>query len=273
MEYDNVCELIAAAKPTEQVEQALNGNLEKAGIITPQCPDALVASKLFNVATAAMDVLRKDPSNPLTEEKIKHLDYEDWLAKFTLNLFDYARDRNLNKGRINFASSAAKKIGSCLLVEDSFSTIGQPEYDDEGNEIKRKLYALRNGDPILYKRGDNHALSLKSSAINNVRYPAGTLFNVVDNEGFNKNDTIDDLEVAPILYNSIKSIVPIRFTLLAFKPEDRSAILEREDEYEANLIDDEMLLNFQLFEITNSLPSRNQISAATKAAVSRYAYN
>jgi hypothetical protein len=241
MSHDRFIEQIHNSRPVDQVAAAINDDPYGAGIITEHCPDALVASRLFNVATAAMDMLRREPQAPLIEIPIDLPDPEDWLERFTFRILNDSINRPSYNKSPQLTSGYVEKLGICTLNEEKFLEAAldinrDPEIDEEPGT----LLIDNLGRPVFYKKqnGQPTTIAFKALQINKVRYPAGTILNLVET---NDMDTVvqNKLRISYLDASHIEAVAPLRFSQFSFKPEVRTEAMTPIEGYEID-VDGEM---------------------------------
>lgn len=259
-------EAISQAQPHPQVEAALNDDPIGAQIVTDQCPDAFVASRLFNVATAAMDILRKEPETPVIESPVKVEDgAADRLGRFTMRILnDSLLRRQPHKNAWTLTSLKMKKVGTCGLTEERFAEaagyfgeimLGNPSH----------IYTSRFGEPILFAKeiGQGSAISFKQLSLNRVRYPAGTIF-VIEPDPEAPSVRVDKYEATLFKPSHIRGLAPLRYATMAFPPKERPEILLPIEGYTNSLDDEDVARYMTLAQLLGELPARPVLHEAIR---------
>lgn len=225
MSYEKYEELVLRRAQDVRLKAAIGDDPYSAGIITPRSKDALVASRIFNVATAAFGILRKSPRKQLLTAPIKlsKTEHEDILLRHTTNV--------LNIGHVSlraaqsFTSKPAPNAGICPQSELMFwNALTQQELEPE--QTPPRLLVDHEGKVVLADKeyGQPTALSFKSTLVNGTRTPAGTVFS------FQPNLDAPSVEVGNFTVMraqdaSIDHIAPLRFSAYAFSsPEIREDV-------------------------------------------------
>jgi hypothetical protein len=227
MSHERLLNSLQSASPVDKVNAALHDDPYGAGIITEQCPDALVASRLFNVATAAMDALRSEPESPLVEEYIDLPDPDDWLERFTLRLINDSVTRPHHPRLTQFRSGYMEKVGICALTEEKFVEViesidEQPEADEEPST----LFIDNAGRPVMFKKeyGQCSTITFRALQINRVRIPAGTIVNL-EEAGSSVVAEQKNLRIAAVDPSKVTAIAPLRFSEFSFRADMRQEIM------------------------------------------------
>ena len=257
MSYEVIYDKIHEAAPVPKVMAALNDDPIAAGIMTDQCPDALIASRLFNVATAGMDNLRIEPLSPLIEKPIAVDEPEQWLGRFTIRLLDDSLLRPKHRG-YQYESSYVEKLGTCPNVEERFAeAVGYFGYDTEEPSL---LFVDSAGNSVMLKKqsGESSTLCLKTISINNVKIPAGTIINLIEEKDAPRIQN-SNFDIMRSEQSSIKSIAPLRFSAFSFRPEDRHEVMSAISGFELASEDDDVLEHLTLTDIINNLPNQHTL--------------
>ena len=207
-----------------RLKAALEDDPYAAGIVTPRSKDALVASRLFNLATAAMGVLRKSPGKKLLSKPIELDDKqrENILLRHTTNV--------LNIGHVSLSASQslnsppAPNSGTCAQSELLFwNVLTQTELEPE--QTPPRLLVNHEGKVVLADKesGQPTALSFKSLLVNRTRVPAGTVFSFQPNLDAPSVD-VGNFTVMRAEDESINHIAPLRFSAYAFPQEIREEV-------------------------------------------------
>jgi hypothetical protein len=259
MPYDVLLESIHDASPVTKVEAALNDDPFRAGIITKECPDAFVGSRLFNVATAAMDALRVEPVRPVIERPIDIPEPEDWLGRFTLRILNDSIKRPQYRNA-RYESPYATKLGICALVEEKFAEAVDSIKDEGMSDEPSLLFIDNGGRPVMFKKqnGETSTLAFKPFQINGVRYPAGTLLNLEETADL-PTESYQNLEVARIHTDHIQAIAPLRFSSFTFRPESRQHAIEPITGYEIPTDAMPTFTTTALSDIINKLPDQSTL--------------
>ncbi len=221
MSYGNYELQVMERTDYPQLKSALNDDPYGAGIIVPHNEDALVGSRLFNLATSALGILRKTPEAKLLKEPIK-LDEDqkkDVLLRHTNNILNIGHVAL--KAAYAFRSPPAPNAGICANSElnfwDALTCV-----DDDPDLIPSTLLVNNEGKVVLaYKEiGQPTALSFKSLLVNGVRVPAGTIFSFQANPSALCSKS-DNFSIMRAEQDSINYIAPIRFSAYAFDEKTR----------------------------------------------------
>jgi hypothetical protein len=257
MSSDLLLESIHDASPVTKVEAALNDDPLRAGIITEECPDAFVGSRLFNVATAAMDALRVEPVRPVIERPINIQEPEDWLGRFTLRILNDSIKRPQYRQNAQYESPYATKLGTCALVEEKFAEAADSIKDEGMADEPSLLFIDKGGRPVMFKKqsGEPSTLAFKPFQINGVRYPAGTLLNLEETADL-PTESYQNLEIALVHKDHIQAIAPLRFSSFTFKPEARQHALEPITGYAIPIDAMSTFTTTALSDIINKLPGQ-----------------
>lgn len=257
MSYDVLLASIRDASPVTKVEAALNDDPFRAGIITDECHDAFVGSRLFNVATAAMDALRVEPARPVIERPIDIQEPEDWLGRFTLRILNDSVKRPQHRQNARYESPYAAKLGTCPLVEKKFEEAADSIEDEGMLDEPSLLFIDKGGRPVMFKKqhGEPSTLAFKPFQLNGVRYPAGTLLNLEEIADL-PTESYKNLEVARIRSDHIRALAALRFSAFTFRPEARQHALEPIAGYEIPIDAMSTFATMALSDIINKFPSQ-----------------
>ena len=265
MNYGYVFESIEAATPNSKVAAALNDDVEGAGLVSQTGPGVFVGSRLFNVASAAMVSLREEPANPVIETPITIPEDEDWLSRFTLRLLNDSLRRSFHaKIPYRIESPAVEALDAGPHVEKEFveAVIALDTNPDAGHdeEAAGLLLIDKGGRPIAFKQhAGDPTITFKPVQINAVRYPAGTLLNLKESED-TAVENLGDFDVARMDNATIESAAPLRYSVFAFRPENRQHAVEPIAGYK---IPEHLLPVFTLStlaELINSFPNQSRLA-------------
>jgi hypothetical protein len=234
MKYNNLIQSIHDAGPAPQIEAALNDDHVGAGIVSDEFPNALIGSPLFNVATAAKDLLRTAPGEPVIERPIETTDTEDSLARYTGRILNESLSHPSHRVEIpHFTSPVADKVTTDAKTEqhivDAFEDIGrsdEPEFDDFEDNVgdASLLLVHQDGRPGILKifTPEPVAITLMPIVINHVLYPSAELVALEEAEDLAiEEEIVDNLDVARLDEDAIETLAPLRYSVLVFKPKDR----------------------------------------------------
>jgi hypothetical protein len=264
MGYGYVFESIHSATPNSKVAAALNDDSVGAGIISERGPSVFVGSRLFNVASAAMDSLRENPSRPVIESPILIPEPEDWLGRFTIRLLnDSLRRSYFAKIPYHLESPYIEKLDAGPRTEKEFiEAVSVLDVDAEGSqdhaeETAGLLLIDKGGRPVAFKKhtGEPITITFKPVQINAVRYPAGTFLNLNESEDITV-ENLGNLDVARIQKDTIEAVAPLRFSAFAFKPESRQTAIDPIPGYEIPLDLMPIFALKTLADIINSFPDQ-----------------
>jgi hypothetical protein len=227
MSYEYLYEAIHQAGPGPNVAAALEDNVEAAGIVTHSCEDALVGSRLFNVATAALGALRTDPEAPVIENPLDILEPDDWLARFTFRILNDSIKRPNYAKLPQFSSAGMPGLGTCPFAEEAFGEVVSSAADSPADEAQGKVFIDSQGRPILLTKysGEPSTLTFKAVQINKIRLPAGTLLNLEESGG-RPSIKHGNLLVEQFDPKQVAGVAALRFTAFAFLPADRPRIMK-----------------------------------------------
>lgn len=256
MSYEYIYEAVHEASPVPKLAAALEDDVEAAGIVTPQDPDALVGSRLFNVASAAMDALRVDPEAPVVGKPLEIPKPEDWLARFTIRLIDDSVKRPYTS-KPDLRSDTMPKLATSPTEEADFLRAVSLETVTQEIETIGKIFIDKEGIPILFKKhvGQPTTLNFKPIQINKVTYPAGTLLAMQESPGHNlaKNDRFNVARFDP---NDIAGAAALRFSALSFRPEDRPRALLLGNQPDTARLTDSIMAHTIISHLVERMPDR-----------------
>lgn len=266
MSHERILDRISAAEPHENIVAALEDRLEDAGVITGQDPDALVGSRLFNVATAALNTLRKDPEIKLIQHNLEVPEDSDSLSRFTGRIlrqsvkpiFPYEED-------IWYKAESLKRVGICNQLEEKFlySTLLH-DYQTDPEQVPNKLFITTLGHLALLEKeeGQPSALLMKPTIIGGIRYPTATAV-VIETNPEAKSKLVNGVEVFLINNRTIQAAAPLRFTAFTFSLDERPSVFRPIQGYENNPnIDPKILQQATLAHIKQALPDKDTLKRA-----------
>ncbi|GAC1502842.1 MAG: hypothetical protein NVS1B10_07730 [Candidatus Saccharimonadales bacterium] len=222
MSTEKLTESILRAEPTDRIMAALNDDPISAGIIDDLKPNAVIGSRIFNVASAAMIDLKEKPMTKLLGKEITTVSPEDWLGRFTLRILNDSLKRPGSK-KLSYVSKLADTE---VPQSEAESSIGSA-FTDIKSQSSEPLTVMidSSGAPIFAQTNNEniYAINFKAVYINNIRYAGGTLLDLKINSdcrSVNQNNIIFRLASK----TNLESITPQRFSAYTFKPEDRTKV-------------------------------------------------
>ncbi len=257
-------ELLAAiqgAGPVPKIAAALEDDPIAAGIVVDDYEDSLVGSRLFNVATAAMDALRVEPTEPVIARPLQLSQPEDRLERFTMRILNNSLERSGSLCRLQFTSPVVDKLGTCSYAEERFLEAVESAYGGAHDpEATPLLLVDSSGQPIMLKKPNNEltTLTFKPIEINHVRYPGGTLLNMLEQADMPvvEYGNLDIGRADPAL---VRAIAALRFSFLAFEPAARQCITEPIPGYELSNDDMQSFTQSTLSNLRNMFPDQQTL--------------
>lgn len=251
------------SSPHEVIIAAAEDRLEDAQIITENDPDALIGSQLFNVITAAMNQLRKEPNTELVERPVKVPDAADSITRYAGKIINNSLSRVPEKRKtLKFTSGPVRRLGTCALAEEKF-VLACKERPQSTDEEPSRIYLNDSGDLAFLEKeeGEPSLMSFKSCAINGVQYAAGTLFSAQRNPD-TKYVIVDGLNVALANPDNIQAIGPLRFSAFSFHPSERSEIFSVDSRYATTPIAPDIIQRATMSQLMLDLPDRKSLFEA-----------
>lgn len=221
---------IGSAGPASQIEAALNDDLEGAGITGEDQPPMLIGSTLFNVSTAAADLLRSNPDQPVIERPIAVPNTAGQLASLTLRMINSSLTPRSISAIPNFTSGAVDRVnadaGAEQSVIDAVKALGEEDSEDDSdfNEgiFDSILFVTKEGKPAILKIYDEEPIGITFMPIiiNGVIYPSQQFVVVEESEDLSPT-TVGDFNVARMDRYAIDTIGPLRLAVTALAKENR----------------------------------------------------
>jgi hypothetical protein len=265
----DILDLISAAGPKPEIFAAMDGNYTTAGIISETYADNLLGSKLFNVATAAMGVLRREPLTPLIEKTIEVPDSIASIGSYTLEILNRSLIAQSERKTLNIKNKTPLPEQDLSASHETWLMEAINEQDDKKRETSLLLID-EAGCPILFQAPET-AVNLKTVRINLVPFPPGSIIDLNTKTAISEViDRQTNTRIAMAKRSNIVSAAALRFSMFTFSPQERLGTLFQPLDVELHQIPiPNEILDYKLSDLKSKLPSNETRKLAAKILINR----